>query len=506
MTGTAEVAWLAGLILLLGVMRRISIPLRAGVEPSIGMEGGENIELKHLSQLWTDKDQKRVISLAELSRNWREESAPPAASEERPKPVYRHPDIAAFYQARVEGKANMKEQVLDCIEALLTKLDEEGECPSVVNRNENEVEAKLEANVYDRLEGLPLYRHALNVAEEMANQCKDELLAPMAIIAGLAHDLGKIPAYQGVLYVTGDHPLIAQIVLEKIDPFGRLTYAEEVLDAILQHHRAQPESDLGKKLKNADQACRNREIAELLGPTGENKAVGKEEAAPAVFEAPVPAVTVDEAVPAPAPIPPPESPPDKDAKRETAAANAAVFGAYLDQDTDIFGANRGREDRVENSLVPIDWFDPAATLSYIRQFINRTKGRRFYVFSMPDGTVYVQVGFFWKMAKRLSGNDTMLRTADADLQTRRDIMFTMVERLKERKAIATDLLGPGFFMAPFIINPGSEDAREQNLIPFRVEAFGELVSNLEAKKVHCLKEIRQVVAKHLMEKMASPLG
>jgi hypothetical protein len=504
MTGTAEVAWLAGLILLLGVMRKISMPVCVGSEPAIN--GVENIELKHLSQLWTEKDQKRVISLAELSRNWREEAAPLAAAVERPKPVYRHPDIADFYQARVEGKANMKEQVLDCIEALLRKLDEEGECPSVVSRNENEVEAKLEANVFDRLAELPLYRHALNVAEEMANQCKDELLAPMAIITGLAHDLGKIPAYQAVFYVTGDHPLIAQTVLEKVDPFGKLTYAGEVLDAILQHHRAQPESELGKKLKNADQACRNREIAKLLGPTGENKTVEKEETAPSVVEAPVPAVTVDEAVPAPASLPPPEAPADKDAKQETAAANAAVFGGYLDQDRDIFGATRGQEDHVENSLVPIDWFDPAATLSYIRQFINRTKGGRFFVFSMPDGTIYVQVGFFWKAAKRLSGNDYGLLAADADIQARRDIMFTMVERLKERKAIATDLLGPGYFMAPFIINPKSEDPREQNLIPFRVEAFGELISNLEAKKVHCLKEIKQVVAKHLMEKVESPLG
>ncbi|HOI17407.1 MAG TPA: hypothetical protein PK036_13795, partial [Geobacteraceae bacterium] len=169
-------------------------------------------------------------------------------------------------------------------------------------------------------------------------------------------------------------------------------------------------------------------------------------------------------------------------------------------------ANGGTDERIENTLVPIEWFDPAATLSYLKQFINRMKGGRFVAFSMPDGTVYVQVAFFWMAVKRLSRNDSKLLAADADIQARRDIMFSMVERLKERKAIATDLLGPGFFMARFVINPDSEAPREDNFIPFRAEAFGETVSALEARKVHRLREIRRVTAKHLLEKQGSLLG
>lgn len=507
MTGLLEVISLAVLILLLRVLRKRGKPKEVRPEPAVEEKPVGQIHLKELSRAWREEKGERVISLADLSRNWRDKPAPPQTQPVRENPAYRHAEIAAFYRERVAGKPNMKENVLDCVEALLEILDKVGDCPSVVNSNENEVESKLETNVYTKLAGLPLYRHALNVAEEMARLSNNELMAPMAIIAGLAHDLGKIPSYHDTLYSTGDHPHIAQTVMEDIVPFGKLHYAGEVKEAVRQHHRPQPETDLGKRLKKADQACRNREIALLLGPNKGNRTDGEKPEAdqPAVAKPPGPAAAAETSVPSPAS----PSPPEKRSAREaegTVAASSAIFGGYLDQDADIFGATWGEEGRVVNSLVPIDWFDSARVLAYLKQFINRMKGGRFYAFSMPDGTVYIQVGFFWSAAKRLSGNDTRLLTADADIQTRRDIMFSMVERLKEKKAIATDLLGPGFFMATFVIKPDSGEPWEENLIPFRAEAFGEPVAIMEARKVYRLKDVREVVAKHLMEKEDSTPG
>jgi hypothetical protein len=363
------------------------------------------------------------------------------------------------------------------------------------------MEGKLETNVFARLAGLPLYCHSLNVAREMAARCSQPLMAPKEVITGLAHDLGKLTSYQEAMYCTGDHPLIAPTVLEKIESFRNLTYAEEVADAVRQHHRAQPESDLAKRLKSADQICRTREIAAMLGPV-DKVPLGEKGTMDRHGEKDTPRKPVAEI-----PEPPVQTSSDSPKKPngavtpdECQAANVTVFGAYPDQDPDIFGATGGMDERIVNTLVPIEWFDPAATLSYLKQFINRMKGGRFVAFSMPDGTVYVQVAFFWMAAKRLSKNDSKLLVADADIQVRRDIMFSMVELLKERKAIATDLLGPGFFMARFVINPDSEAPREDNFIPFRAEAFGELISTLEARKVHRLREIRRVTAKHLLEK------
>ncbi len=483
-------------------------PAQVALKPS---PKEESIPLEELSQVWTGEDKERVIRLEDLSKNWRTKPLVKESEPEHEKPVYSHPDIGEFHHTWVDGKPNMTGDVLLCVEELLKLLDREGDCPSVVNRNNNEVEAKLEEDVYTLLANLPLYRHSLNVAKELASRCSQKLLAPMALITGLAHDLGKLPSYQGLFYKTGDHPFIAPTILENIDSFKKLNYALDVMEAIRQHHRPQPETDLGKRLKNADQVCRNHEITLLLkkhttstqaegSPSGQVTGVG----------------TADQITDSGGKTELPSLPPkqsatsgktrDKGADRNVAEAQIAVFGGYPDQDPDIFGVTAGKEGKIENSLIPIEWFDPGAALLYLKQFINRIKGGRFFAFSMPDGIVYVQVSYFWQMTKRLSHNDSRLLAADADIQARRDIMFSMVEKLKEKKAIATDLLGPGFFMAVFVINPGSEEPREESLIPFRAEAFGEPVSILEARKVHRLKEIKQVTAKHLLERKESIFG
>jgi len=508
--------WIAGILLLLTVLFLIRrVRDKKGAPESVSTQPttkGTTIKLGNLSQVWTGEEKERVIRLADLSKHWRILPAVKESEPERERPVFSHAEIDGFYRAWVAGKPNMTNNVLLCVEALLKLLDREGACSSVVNRNANEVEAKLEEDVYSELARLPLYRHSLNVAEELGSRCGQRLLAPMAIITGLAHDLGKLPSHQEVFYSTGDHPFIAPIILESIASFMKLSYAQDVMEAIRQHHRPQPETDLAKRLKNADQICRNHEIAFLLERKKANRSLEEQAAVDQATEAEPPASVPFSGEKTNVPVPSPESPPhhkespDKDEERKAVEARVAVFGGYPDQDPDLFGTTAGKEGKIENSLVPIEWFDPASMLVYLKQFINRMKGGRFFAFSMPDGIVYVQVAYFWQVAKRLSRNHPGLLAADADIQARRDIMFSMVERLKEKKAIATDLLGPGFFMVVFVINPGSEEPREENLIPFRAEAFGEPVSILEARKVHRLKEIRQVVAKHLLERADSLLG
>ncbi|MRR06225.1 MAG: hypothetical protein EG828_04675, partial [Deltaproteobacteria bacterium] len=431
--GLAIVLGVLMLIFVYAIGRRKSVDVQT--EPSRSTDhpaDGHQIALGDLSQVWNQPEEERVISLAELSKNWLAHPQAPIKVPEPPPPAFRHPEIAEFHRELVQGKANMVENVRLCIDELLRILDQEGDCPSVVNRNTNEAEGKLETNVFARLAGLPLYRHALNVAREMAARCSQPFMAPKEVITGLAHDLGKLPSYQEPMYCTGDHPLIAPTVLEKIEPFRQLTYAEEVTDAVRQHHRAQPESELGKRLKSADQTCRTREIAALLGPDSGEPREGKGSAGrhreKSYTRKPA---TETQGPPVQSPRDSPRETDGSDTAEETSAANVAVFGAYPDPDPDIFGASGGTDERIVNTLVPIEWFDPAATLSYLKQFINRMKGGRFVAFSMPDGTVYVQVAFFWMAAKRLSRNDSKLLAADADIQARRDIMFSMVERLKE---------------------------------------------------------------------------
>ncbi len=460
--------------------------------------------LAELSSIWTRDNETEIIDLAELSRNWRSDIQPPEESPERPRPTFRHPEIMEFHRDMVDCKPFMIQNIRACIEELLELLDDEGNCPSVVKRNRKEAEAGLAPNVFDILATVPLYRHSLNVAREIASLCSQKVVVPKAVIAALAHDLGKLPSYQESLYATGDHPYIASIVLGNIETFQDLAYADEVIEAVRQHHRPEPELELAQKLKAADQTSRSREIASMLGPS-KNEALSGEQTGKKICQG---EESHDGKVA--------ESHAEADATAsETAGsgihekeskANSAIRGKGEATDPDIFGTGEGKREKVCNQRVPIEWFDPTEALACIKDHINRMRGGRFVAFSMPDGYVYVQVSFFWQVAKRLSKNSPDLLAADADIQARRNIMYSMVERLdKEAKAIATEFLGEGFYMARFVLNPESESPRETSCIPFRAEAFAIPVSVLEAKKISRLREILHVTPKHLIEKESSAL-
>jgi len=455
--------------------------------------------LAELSHIWTRDEETEIIDLAELSRNWRSDIPVPETRSERPRPSFRHPEIMQFHQDMVDGKPFMIQNIRACIDELLELLDDEGDCPSVVKRNRKEAEAGLAPNVFDILATVPLYRHSLNVAREIATLCTQKVVVPKAIIAALAHDLGKLPSYQASLYATGDHPYIASIVLGSITTFQDLAYADEVVDAVRQHHRPEPELELAQKLKAADQTSRSKEIASMLGPSREDpiktEQNDRNQLSEEVSQNGKTAKSHSEANAAAS-----ESSNSGVSKKET-AANTEVPGHGTDTDPDIFGSGNGKKDRIANRRVPIEWFDPEAALANLKQHINRIKGGRFVAFSMPDGYVYVQVAFFWQLAKKLSKNNPELLAADADIQARRNIMFSMVERLdKEAGAIAKEFLGEGFYMAKFIINPESENPQETSFVPFRAEAFGEPVSLLEAKKISRIREIVKVAAKHFIQK------
>jgi len=159
-----------------------------------------------------------------------------------------------------------RRDVRTCAEDILTLLDQEGSCPSVVNRNSREPEKGLNTTVYAALSKVPLYRHALNVADRVVSPGGKEAAVPKLVIAGLAHDLGKLPSYQEKLFSTGDHSFIAPLVLGKLESFKKLPFASEIIEAISLHHRPKPEPDLAKRLRDADQAARKQELTDILGP------------------------------------------------------------------------------------------------------------------------------------------------------------------------------------------------------------------------------------------------
>jgi hypothetical protein len=350
---------------------------------------------------------------------------------------------------------------------LLKILDNRGECPSVVNTDREEG-AKLESNVYDVLAKTSLLQHTINVAVEIMNLFGNSgPYLQKAIVAALAHDLGKIPSYQKKLYSVGDHPLISIGILNQIAAEKRISLSAEEMDeifrAIKNHHRNSDEF-LTLKLKEADQAARRRELAENIAEDA-----GSDSSEPRVRE-----------------------------QHDTEALPTS--SSTVTDKTDIFG---DKKERIVLKETELSWLDLDEYLSELTPYINRLDGGRWDAFSMRDGYVYIQVKTLWEVAKTIARRNKHadIFLGDADEEFRRNILYSIVQRLKtEKDAIARGLIKDGYFGAPFVVHMRDGTKYTKGFYtPFNAEAFAQTVSELEAKKVGRLKEIVEVTPRFEQE-------
>ena len=118
---------------------------------------------------------------------------------------------------------------------------------------------------------------------------------------------------------------------------------------------------------------------------------------------------------------------------------------------------------------------------------------------MANGYVYVQVGLLWSVTKkvaRINGDPSVL-IADSDEELRTNILYSIVERLKtEANAIARGLIRDGYFSAPFVVTMRDGTVHSKaSYVPFNLEAFGMLTSELESQKYGKVREIVDVTPK-----------
>ncbi|MGD0236198.1 MAG: HD domain-containing protein [Syntrophorhabdales bacterium] len=153
---------------------------------------------------------------------------------------------------------------------LVETLDSLGSCPSVVQtlkRHDADDEYKT---LTKPLSLVTLAEHSYRVARKMVelfhekNRTRDwDTIVPHFVVTGLAHDLGKIPAFRirhVDKYTVADHPLIsASLIDEVFDHCGR-TMIPEIRDAILNHHRAGQDALISDLLKKADALAREEEV------------------------------------------------------------------------------------------------------------------------------------------------------------------------------------------------------------------------------------------------------
>jgi hypothetical protein len=153
---------------------------------------------------------------------------------------------------------------------LVETLDTFGSCPSVVQTLKRH-DADDEYKTLTRpLSLVSLAEHSYRVARKMVelfhekNRTRDwDTIVPHFVVTGLAHDLGKIPAFRirhVDKYTVADHPLIsASLIDEVFDHCGR-TMIPEIRDAILNHHRAGQDALISDLLKKADALAREEEV------------------------------------------------------------------------------------------------------------------------------------------------------------------------------------------------------------------------------------------------------
>lgn len=310
-------------------------------------EGILEVSLADLSHIWSDnhssvsdeKQEEIRIDMSKMYHFWRDETAIEIHAQE--EKGFANDRIKKFFQdlkevLKVEEKlgspdvdSDLEKSVFQAeyriILFLLSQLDEYGHCPSVVSKVGDEsksgepdniktkqspmeiltvdLKARLKKdasnqislpfkNTYEILRNINLADHSINVAENIIklieNDENDEIykntMLPIAVIAALAHDIGKIPEYYTGIYNKLTHQLISAKILEEfIDGYSQSLkktldqgIIEIMVEAVKNHHAfltpaAATESRFRKiidYLKKADSKARTQEIAFILEQYG----------------------------------------------------------------------------------------------------------------------------------------------------------------------------------------------------------------------------------------------
>jgi hypothetical protein len=440
------------------------IPVQAGVE---------NLLLSDASDIWTDK----VIPLAKAAQLWVEVRE----DKESTRPIFHTEAINSFYIEHIVGRKYIYGKKKAAIIAILNLLDKHGNCPSVVrNPKFGDSNNKFSDEAFQMLAQTTLCEHSLGVAATMARKVSRDILIPDALIVSLAHDLGKIPAYHEKGYSTGDHPIIATIVLGGISEFTELSNQSDLFQIIRQHHDLNP-SAMAAILKESDGITRNKELAAQMKAAVDNEGhsdIEAHETSPTQKE--------DEKPQASAAIP-------VEVQLPIEAEATTTAGPLPIAPEPTKGA------KYVPTRIAIPWFNPDAMLGELKKWINYTSEHsKWGAVSMPDGLVYVNGDCLWGVIKKTAPEEIRaeLQVTDTDEARKRNIMFSAVWTLsEERNAIAADMLNPNYYMIPVTILNGNEkpvvnsEGRPYLMAPFRAEAFGVLPSELENKKTPVIRKL-----------------
>lgn len=194
-------------------------------------------------------------------------------------PNWTHTPAAEFYKDYLCGNAQLTKATYarGVILHLLEMLDQEHPVPSVSSPVNPAwaMQKKAPSNAigydehkYAALQTITLLEHTLNVAgflvEELQRN-RQEFLVPKALVAALAHDIGKLPSIRQRDEMRGlSHPMRSAKLLEEMEGFDRISARAEILAAVENHHRTGNAEYLVTLLRSVDHRMRDAEYASVI--------------------------------------------------------------------------------------------------------------------------------------------------------------------------------------------------------------------------------------------------
>ena len=166
----------------------------------------------------------------------------------------------------VPYKKIINEQGADgVIMALLRLIEKQGHCPSVVIDSKDEESIDM-ITVRDNLVKVTLRDHTYAVCRYMMGNLKEtyhdhEISAPTALVAALAHDIGKIPELRlSGAYNSKDHAKVGGFKLAELLEDNNTVWGKRALRAVNDHHNSSKD-DMTVLLKRSDRQARQSELA-----------------------------------------------------------------------------------------------------------------------------------------------------------------------------------------------------------------------------------------------------
>jgi hypothetical protein len=417
----------------------------------------QEITLDELSKLWMhwnidDKDKK--ANPEDLTPPQTQESTQGESVQKEKSPKgWQNDAIKEFWKMQVLPWRGILESqsALFPVMRVLGLLDKHGSCPSIVSA-QDEQETKDLGNYWSTFAEVSLLDHTLrvtnNIIEIYKSHYKDQILRGAYILAGLSHDLGKIPALRKrKSYSLGDHPVISAGILADIGK--AIPYLEMIVQAVKSHHYPKPQEELAQHLQQADKKAREEELI-LLRKEGEK---GEQDEHGILLE--------DEVEPA------------------EAGMNLISFPVSVKQTSNFTQIPEWLRDNLTEILNRI--------IPYINQPVGFGKWR---AMSQSSGICYIDSQLLLEQAKEVMKEKDIIDITFIDNSLKEKAKILIADALRERGWLGEGVK-EGFYGAYWYYELQGQ-RRKAYWTPIFIDAFGVLPSELEARKQFPLKAIKNV--------------